>query len=84
MIKTKKYKDLYDINKLFFLNYHNDYYENYGCHYENINYFLSEDEILDILDYYYFNKDFIDYNGSYEIYPYMSFEEYKKTLQKEI
>ena len=46
--------------------------------------FLREDEILDILDYYYLNKDFIDYNNSYEIYTMMSFEEYMKTLKKDI
>ena len=83
IIKTKKYKDFYDINKLFFLSYQNDYHENYDSRYLNINYFLSEDEILDILDYYYFNKDFIDYNASYEIYSRMSFEEYLKSLKKD-
>ena len=59
--------------------------DNYdGGNYENINYFLSEDEILDILDYYYFNKDFINYNNSYDIYTMMTFKEYMKTLQKDI
>ena len=64
MIKIKRYKIFYNINKLFYFNYHNDYYENYGSYCQNIDYFLSEDEILDILDYYYLNKDFIDYNNS--------------------
>ena len=81
VIKTKKYKDFYNINKLFFLSYYNDCYDPFdynGSDYENVNYFLSEDEILDILDYYYFNKDFIDYNGTYDFYSRMSFEEYMK------
>ena len=85
VIKTKRYKYFYNINKLFFLSYYSyNYYDYNGSDYKNINYFLSEDEILDNLDYYYFNKDFIDYNSSYEIYSYMSFKEYIKTLQKEI
>jgi len=59
--------------------------DNYdGGNYENINYFLSEDEIVDILDYYYFNKDFIDYNSLYEIYTKMSYKEYIKSLKKDI
>ena len=80
MIKTKKYKDFYDINKIFFLSYQNDYHENYDSSYLNINYFLSEDEILDIIDYYYCNKDFVDYNALHETYLNMTFEEYLKSL----
>ena len=30
--------------------------------------FITEDEILDILDYYYLNKEYIDYNGTYDIF----------------
>ena len=81
MLKRKKYKHIFNISKLFFLSYFKDDYV--GSNYENINCFLKKDEILDILDYYYLNKDFIDYNNSDEIYIMMSFEEYMKTLKKD-
>ena len=81
-LKHKKYKQYnFNINKLFFLSYFKDDYV--GISYENINCCLTEDEIVDILNYYYLNKDFIDYNNSYEIYTRMSFEEYMKTLKKD-
>jgi len=83
IVKTKRYKNFYNLNKLFFLSYMNEEYEDdHG--YENVNYFLTEDEIVDILDYYYFNKDFIDYNASYDFYSRMTFKEYLKSLEKEI
>ena len=85
-LKLKKYKQIYNINKFIFLSYFkdDDYYEIMKHSYEDINCFLREDEILDILDYYYFNKDFIDYNNLNEINTRMSFEEYMKTLKKDI
>ena len=76
--ERKRLIHTYNINRLFFLNYFKEDYS--GSCYKEIHCFLTFDEILDILDYYYFYKDFIEYNNSWEFEEGMSFEEYKKKI----
>ena len=69
--------DTFNINKLFFLRSISEDTDDCIC--IKIIRFLTEDEILDILDYYYINKDFIEFIISHKFMK-MSFKEYIKEL----
>ena len=85
--EIKEYKNNYNINKLYFLSFVDNDIEKIGDvnekYVEDVLMFLTEDEILDILDYYYLNKDFINYSVKYNSYNRISFKEYMKNLKKD-